>query len=93
MSEDVLSNIERTLRRIETKMTRGFEELGVSLSEEEGWLSVDDPARVIYVTSTGRSISIMKKEAAKQGATQFGKSYDIVHKGDVIGTMVLRRWV
>ena len=87
-----LLNIEKIVKRLETKVMRGFEELGVDVLAEEGWLTVDDASRTIYVSSTGRSFSLMKKEADKLGATQWDKPYDIVHKGDVIGTMILRRW-
>lgn len=77
------------LIRIESKLVRGFEELGVDTDADPNWLSVDDAARVIYVSTIGRSFKLMHSTAIAKGAQQFGKEYDIVHKGDVIGTMTL----
>lgn len=77
------------LIRIESKLVRGFEEMGIDTDADPNWLSVDDAARVIYVSTIGRSFKLMHSAAIAKGAKQFGKEYDIVHKGDVVGTMTL----
>jgi hypothetical protein len=77
------------LTRLESKMVRGFEELGADTDADPNWLSVDDASRVIYVSTLGRSFKIMHSVAVAKGAKQFGKEYDIVHKGDVVGTVTL----
>ncbi len=77
------------LRRIETKLVRGFEELGVDTESHADWLSVDDPSRTIYVSTQGRSLQVIRNVAKQRGATQVGKPYELVQKGNVIGTLVL----
>ncbi len=77
------------LVRLESKVVRGFEEMGIDTDANPNWLSVDDASRVIYVSTIARSFKLMHSVAIAKGASQFGKEYDIVHKGDVIGTMTL----
>lgn len=79
------------LVRIESKLVRGFEELGVNIDADSDWLTVDDAARVVYISTLGRSMTVMLSDMVRQGATQIGKSYDIVHRGDLVGTVTLRR--
>lgn len=78
------------LVRVESKLVRGFEELGVNIASRDDWISVDEPARTVYVSTLGRSLTVMLNDMARGGAAQWGKAYDIVHKGDVVGTVVLR---
>lgn len=68
------------LRRIETKLVRFAEELGIDTDVQRNWLTVD--AGVIYVSTLGRSMAVMRMEAVRQGA-KAGNFYDVVHKGDV----------
>lgn len=79
------------LTRIETKLVRGFEELGVNIDKDNEWLSIDEQSRVVYVSTLGRSITVMLSDMARAGATQVGKEYDIVHRGDLIGTIMFRK--
>lgn len=79
------------LVRIESKLVRGFEELGVNIDADSDWLTVDDAARIVYISTLGRSMTVMLSDMVRQGATQIGKSYDIVHRGDLVGTVTLRR--
>ena len=77
------------LTRIESKVARGFEEQGIDIDVDPTWMTVDDAARVIYVSTLGRSIKIVRSEAVKRGAKQTGKEYDIVHRGNVVATITL----
>lgn len=81
--------ISRTLRRIETKLVIGLEALGVHTEADPDWLTVDDAARVIYLSTDGRSYHVMRATAIDRGAKQFGKQYELVHKGETIGTLYL----
>lgn len=80
--------IER-LTRMETKLIRGFEELGADTDVDPNWISVDNDSRVIYIANLGRSIAVIRKEAVKRGALVFNKPYDLIHRGDVVGTLYL----
>ena len=79
----------RSLRRIETKLVLFAEAMGVHTEADPDWLTVDDDARIIYVSTTARSYVVMHATALARGATKRGKFYDIIHKGDVIGTLYL----
>lgn len=81
------------LVRIESKLVRGFEELGVNIDTTVDWLRVDDVQRVVYVNTLGRSLTVLMSDMARNGATQMGKEYDIVHAGDLVGTIVYRKLV
>lgn len=74
--------------RVESKLVRGFEELGVNIVSEDDWLTVDDKARVVYISTRGRSITVLLSDMARRGATHTGNTYDIVHRGDLVGTIV-----
>lgn len=76
------------LTRIESKLARGFEELGVNINTDREWLTVDDEARVVYVSTLGRSIMVTLADMAQRGATHKGDLYDIVHRGELVGTLV-----
>jgi len=74
--------------RAETKLVRGFEELGVNISTGDDWLTVDDIDRTVTVTTLGRSTLVMLTDMARRGATQVGKEYTILHRGRVAGSVV-----
>ncbi len=78
------------LTRVESKLVRGFEELGVNINSRSDWLTVDEPSRTVFISTLGRSLTVMLNDMARAGATQVGKEYEIVHKGDVVGTVILK---
>jgi hypothetical protein len=77
--------------RIETKLVRGFEELGVNIDKDDQWLSVDDASNVVYVATIGRSMTVLLSDMERMGATKYGQVYDIVHRGNVIGSIVFNK--
>lgn len=78
------------LKRIETKLVVFAEALGIDTDVTRDWLTVDEPHKVIYLSTKGRSLSVIASEAARRGATTGkGFTYDLVHQGDVIGTIDL----
>lgn len=78
------------LVRIESKLVRGFEELGVNIDIESDWITVDDASRTVYISTLGRSLTVMLSDMARLGAKQVGKDYSIVHKGIEIGAISFR---
>lgn len=76
------------LTRIESKLVRGFEELGVNIDTDRDWLTVDNDAHVVYVATLGRSIMVTLADMAARGATHTGHTYEIVHRGEVVGTLL-----
>lgn len=81
------------LVRIESKLVRGFEELGVNIDKDNEWLTLDEAASVVYVSTLGRSMTVLLSDMARAGATQEGKVYDVVHRGDIVGSITFRKIV
>lgn len=81
------------LTRMETKLVRGFEELGVNIDKDNEWITIDDEARVVYISTLGRSMTVLLSDMARLGATQYGKYYDIIHRGDLVGNVLFRKIV
>jgi hypothetical protein len=82
------------LTRMETRFVRGFEELGVdTTNSRDDWLTVDDKQRVLYVSTLGRSLAVVLSDMQRKGATQTGKEYDIVHKGNVVASITYNQLV
>lgn len=77
-----LAAIENRLTRMETKMIRGFEELGVDTDIDHDWLSVQDGT--IFIANLGRSLKVIMETARKKGAKIGEHEYEIVHKGKVV---------
>ena len=78
------------LTRLESKLVRGFEEMGVNISNDENWLVVDDDDRTVHLTTLGRSMMVMLVEMERRGATRVGKEYDIFYQGESVGSLVYR---
>lgn len=76
------------LKRIESKLVRGFESIGVDTYDSADWLSVDDPHSTIYVSTMGRSLQVINDAAKKQGA-KVGRPYEVVWRGDVKAVMTI----
>lgn len=80
------TEIGERLRRIETRVMRGFEEIGVDLYDQKDWLTVDEPSKTIYVSTMGRSLQVINNTAKKQGAV-VGKLYDVVWRGKALASL------
>jgi hypothetical protein len=83
-SDSQYRDIRTRLIRLESKLVRGFEELGVSLEVDADWLSVDDASNIVYLSTLGRSLTVVLQEMKARGATKIGKEYEVVHKGETV---------
>ena len=91
MNNYVDKEIVNRLTRIETKLVRGFEELGVNIDKDAEWLSVDEPNCVVYISTLGRSMAVMLSDMQRGGAAKENNWYDVVHRGVVVGTILFRK--
>lgn len=80
--------VKNHLTRIESKLVRGFEELGINIDKDPEWLSVDDDAGVVYVTTLGRSMMVIIADMQRKGASREGYPYEIVFNGEAVGTII-----
>ena len=79
----------RTLTRLETKMVRFAEELGIDIDVDPDWLTVDNHHKRIYLTTLGRSLLVIKTEATKRGAVQSSEPYHLWFDNTYVGTLYL----
>lgn len=86
---DEHKDLVRRMIRIESRLVRGFEEIGVDLSVETGWLTVNNEKQEVYINSLGRSFSVMLNTMKENGANRFGQAYDVIYKNELVGTIVL----
>jgi len=75
------------LIRLESKLVRGFEELGIALNQETDWLFVDEEALTVHIKTTGRSISAILKRMQECGAMSPGSFYKLKYRGETIGSI------
>lgn len=80
--------VKNHLTRLECKLVRGFEELGINIDKDPEWLSVDNDAGVVYVTTLGRSLMVMLTDMQRKGASREGYPYEIVFNGGRVGTII-----
>lgn len=81
-----LADIEYRLKRIETRLVRGFSEVGVQVDSNKDWLLVKGGN--IYLNTLGRSWVAMIETAVANGA-KVGQYYDVVHDGNVVGRVLI----
>ena len=84
----ISDNTTTRLIRLESKLVRGFEELGVSLDADRDWITVDDDSQTVYISTMGRSLTVIMQEMKARGATRIGHEYEIVHGGRNVATVV-----
>lgn len=75
------------LVRMETKLVRGFSEMGIDLDCED-WMEVDDRDQAIYLKTMGRSMMVITSNMKKLGATKLGQDYDLIFEGKVVGSIL-----
>lgn len=78
-------SIENRLTRMETKMIRGFEELGADTNFDPNWLSVENDT--IYINTMGRSLQVIIVAAKKLGAEIGTRKYDVMYRDTIVATI------
>lgn len=73
--------------RLETKLVRGFAELGIDL-DDDNWIQVDRKRKIVYVNTLGRSIKVILKKMERMGAKDYGQEYDLYYNERFFGTIV-----
>ena len=79
---------ERRLKRIESKLVRGFEELGVGTEVDSNWLSVDNRSKSVTITTMGRSLKVIQQRIKERGASNYGDWHIILFRGDVVANVL-----
>lgn len=79
---------QRVLARIEAKMTRGFESLGVSVEKDADWMSVDEAKREVRMTTMSHSLKVVLAEMGRRGAKQRGAEYEMIYQDGTVGWII-----
>ena len=77
------------LIRLESKLVRGFEEMGIDINVVDEWLYVNDDQRSVHLKTLGRSIKVMLEEMKRCGASYYGDMYTIYFKKQQVGSIRL----
>ncbi len=79
---DTPDGVMKRLKRIETKLTIAFDELGVGGTSDPDWLSVQDGT--IFISTLNRSLQAIIDTAKQHGAKIGEVEYEVVHRGRVV---------
>jgi len=82
---DELHDIQTRLIRLETKVIRGFEELGADTNQDPNWLDVEGDC--IHINTMGRSLQVITATAKKKGAQLGKRSYSVLYRGTKVATI------
>jgi hypothetical protein len=82
------TDLMKRMVRLETKIERGFAEIGVDINQKNIWLEVDDANNVVYIDNLGRALKVIIKTMEKMGASKHLESYKIIHNENVIGSII-----
>lgn len=83
-----LKDLKRRLIRIESKMVRAFDSIGLNTFVGDDWLEVKQQDKVINLLTNDRSFTAIKNELLKKGIPQFKATYNLYSNGDIIGSII-----
>ena len=83
-----LKELKKRLIRIESKMVRAFDSIGLNTSVDDVWLEVKQQDKVINLLTNDRSLTAIKNELLKKGIPQFKGSYNLYFNGEIIGSII-----
>lgn len=84
------NEIIRRIVRLETKLVRGFEEMGIATDENENWLEIDKEKRIVHIKTLGRSLKSMTEKMKNLGANDYNNEYEIFYCNEYYGSIILR---
>jgi len=82
---ELLNDLKGRLIRLETKVIRGFEELGADTNQDPNWLEVEGDS--IHINTMGRSMQVILATARKKGAAIGTRPYTVRYRGKAVATI------
>lgn len=79
----VMEDIAGKLTRIETRMMRGFEALGVNVKATPGWMLVDEVTQTIVLNSDHYTLYAINEELDRLGVVTNGQ-YEVKFQNRVL---------
>jgi hypothetical protein len=83
-----LQNIKKVVSRLETRVLRGFNSLGVDVMAEPGWLTVSGDE--ITITSLSHSLAAIIKAGKERGAPIGERPVLVKFEGSVICSLAVK---
>lgn len=87
MNDKQVTAVFDRLQRLETRMVRGFTELGVVVTDDEDWFEVDHVLHSVTVSGASKSIRAIQLALAKSSATP-GEVYELFVGDEYTGTIL-----
>ena len=87
LTEDrVLKALFEQLKRIETRVVRGFTEMGVRVTDDAEWCRIDTERREFHMKGAGKTLRVMQMALASTVGSK-GDYYDVVVSGEKVATI------
>jgi uncharacterized membrane protein len=74
------------LQRIESRMVRGFSEMGVRVTDDDDWFKVNEDTSEVLLKSPGKSIASIWL-AMRAAGCRAGKQYHLKIRGEYVGSL------
>jgi len=84
--KDVRALFER-VQRIEARMVRGFTELGVVVTDDDGWCRIDHGKHTVHLKGGGKSFKAVQIALLNDGA-RTGDVYEVSVAGIRVGSVI-----
>jgi hypothetical protein len=83
-----ISEIKKRLIRIESKMVRAFDSIGLNTYVDDDWLDVNQQDKVISLMVNDRSLPAIRNELIKKGIPQVKATYSLYFDAEMIGSII-----
>ena len=78
------------LVRIESRLVRGFEELGINIDSDDQWFLIDDVNKTITLKTLGRSFKVLQNLANKPNKNA-KIPYSLYFENELFGQILVSR--
>ena len=85
-----ISSLTSRLIRIESKLVRGFEELGINIDSDEQWIDINDDDKTINLNTLGRSLMVIYN-TVNISDSHPKEPYSLYFKNKLIGEILVGR--
>lgn len=82
--------LEQRLIRLETKLVRGFEEMGINIDSDQDWIRVDEANARVYMRTMSRSMKVLLATMQRLGARRFGEEYKLFVNNNYFGSILFK---
>jgi hypothetical protein len=83
-----VTNMLSRLVRVESKLVRGFEEMGINIESDDNWIEINHAEKNIKVNTIGRSLKIIL-DMANRDLNLSKQKYDLYFKDEFLGQIII----